>query len=227
MYKEYGMLVKGNLINMIGCFIVSLLLIGLFGVLSFREVVEYFKIDSEVEAYEIIKNCDEDKDICKPVFHYLVDGKEYVCDDLGSFREKELKDIKMVYYDKDDPGFCTTDLEEIDDILLYVLFFVSVLLFILMIYGLVKAVKHYSLFRKIKVNAKLYKKVKCSIERRKIVFSDFGEVIISCEIELDDDKKQNIVSKRYMNLDESMVKTIDVLINVDNPELYIVDFNIS
>lgn len=226
MFKEYKLLIKGNMINNIGCFVVALFLLLVVSGFLVKEIVKDVKIDSQIEAHNIKENCKKDKNdnkVCSPVFYYMVDEKEYVCGNLGTFEQRELLNKTTVYYASSDPNICDTDLKSVSMGVMLIVFLIVLIIFVVTLVLMLKAVKHYRKFEKISSGkCKLHRGVVCKTNTKRKYLFGLGAYYYEADINTKNGVK-HCVSNRYLVLDDE-IKRIDILVSEEDPNLYIVDF---
>ncbi len=186
---------------------------------------EYKSYDKEVEAYKIEPNCKIDHDgdeSCSPIYHFSVLDNNYVCKSTGSssnYNENE----KTVFYKKGNPDYCITQFDY-KHIPLYVIGFIASI--VSLGFAIICFIRAFLAAKKVKnllKNGTIIKGIPFVPE----VTNDIRYTIPVVDFQIPDGRTFHLVgdpisSRKFGNTGE----TVDVLIDLNNPKTYYIDFEI-
>ena len=185
--------------------------------------------DSEVKADSIDANCLVDSDgstTCQPVYYYTIRGQIYSCKArFSSSHFDERKD--KVFYSKGNPKLCLTEFELGSNLYILIGFCVGSLLTLIgLIMILRNVVKSLKINKLIKYGT-LFKGVKYKIENSNISVSGSPLIIPHVELQIPNGETLHLIGTPLVsNRFRSTNNTVDVLIDLNDPKVYYIDYEI-
>lgn len=198
--------------------------------LVINPIVKKASMDKSVEAVDINKNCkyDEDGDyLCQPIYTYNVDGTFYKCSPGYSSSGVDTSD-KKVYYNSQKPNECITGAETTFNLfsLIFILFSL-----IFVIVGGIKCLKGVKQIKKVKKLNETGTLVKQLPYRMVPSGMAVNEVRIMCPIvsyTLPNGTTLELRgTPRYDHRYSDSDGMVDLLIDLNNPDNYYIDFEIN
>lgn len=104
--------IKRRKLLFIPVLLLGIVLLYVYGYFALEGRLTKLTLDSKIETTSIEENCTIDYEgvkLCKPIYHYLVNNKEYTCKVNRSTSKPNFKNKKNVYYSKSNPEKCVTD----------------------------------------------------------------------------------------------------------------------
>lgn len=210
--------------------IVGIIIFLVFGFIIFQEVKFYKALDMQV----LTKNIDleeerEDGEIMySPIYHYIVDGKEYSCYTFYSSNIRPDVTEGIVYYSSKDPNKCITNYS-IKMSKWFLLFFLLPTIFIIVGgLGCLSVFKKTKNIKKLNENGKLVKNLPYHLENSNMSVNNVPILRIVVEYKL---KNGEIVTlkgtPRYDRKHSDSDGFVDLLIDEENPKNYFIDFEIN
>ena len=192
----------------------------------------YYKIerenksyDKQVEAFKIEPNCTIDHDgdeSCSPIYHFKVYENKYVCKSTHS-SSKYDEEEKTVYYKKGNPSFCVTQFDYKNSFIFLigsiggmVLVFLSICCFIGAFFAsrkVTKLLKYGTLFKGVPFIPEVTNDNKITIPVVDLIIPNGSTLHLIGD---------PISSRQFGNTGE----TVDVLIDLNHPKRYYIDFEI-
>ena len=203
--------------------VISGLFIGnLITKLSVNKTTEATYIEQHYE-----KNSDN-KEIYKPIYHYVVNEKEYVCESTYVVHSDEIK-AGTVHYNSNNPQKCMIDYSYNHFsspylLLLVVAFFIFCL--IMAIKSLKDAKKQTNMVEYLQKNGKLVKGVPHEIKKIGTAAEDFNDTVIVSKYKFPDGKTRTIKSEA-MTYIKATKESVDLLYDPKNCDINYLGVNIK
>lgn len=214
-------------------FYIPFLLIGLF----FLGIFVTFLIgdinkeyDSKTKAYKIIDNCvyDDGSHVCSPIYYYRVNGANYQCDSgiSSSMSVDHSKDI--VYYDSLDPSFCSTEYDSGVDLGIYLFLFLPLIFVIFAVYQISKIGKRIKKVKHLAKYGTLFKGIKYTLSPTGMSVNGIQVLAPTIDFTLPSGSTITLVGDpRHDGRAYDADGLVDLLIDLDNPDNYYIDFEIN
>ncbi len=156
------------------------------------------------------------------VFFYNVNGKEYSCSTGSSSSSKPNVDNNKIYYKSQNPDYCISEHDFIQDSILAGIFLIVALpIFIFGLYMLICVIMGNAKIKRLRTNGQLIKNIPCRILPSNITLNDKQGYIIELEyqgLKLKSGTKFDIDARR---------NTADLLIDPLDSKNYFIDFDIT
>jgi hypothetical protein len=207
-----------------------LLLIGLLasGVFFYF----YYKIerknntyDSVTEANKIEPNCTINRngdEACSPIYHYQINESNYVCKSEKSSSEFN-ENQKKVYYKKLNPTYCLTEFDRRESNIFLIGAIAGIVVIVTSIGFFIGAIIEAFKVKGLVGNGTIFKGVPFTLETS----GDKKVTVPVVDLETPNGEKLHLVGKPISNRKFGNTgETVDVLIDLDNPSRYYIDFEI-
>lgn len=201
----------------------------IFGCLLFVvfNMATKLSVNKEVEA-SYIEQKYKNKDEYKPIYHYIVDGKEYECESTFEVKTDEVES-GIVHYNSSNPKTCMTDYSY-DHYSKNYLYLIPIPIFIIfLVLSLMKISRQKKRKKLINIlleKGVLVKGVPYTTEMHHGAPDDLDQIVLVCDYKFPDGKTRTLKSEPfyYVNLRKS---SIDILYDPDNYDNYYVGADIK
>lgn len=221
--------IKRRKLVFIPVLILGIVLLYVYCYFAFEGRLIRLTLDSKTQRTIIEENCTMDYEgvkLCKPIYHYLVNNKEYTCKVNRSTSNPNFKNKENIYYDKSNPQKCVTDYTMTITIGNIIGLIASTIITLVGIIGILKVNKKVKKIKQLEKTGTLYRKQMYSLKETK--FPIKGRYI-EIEYTLSDQTKVKLKSAtRYDNKVMDNDNRADLLIDDSNIKKlnYYIDFDI-
>lgn len=211
--------------------IVGLLFFFIIGYITFGGIIKKASMDTEVYAIEIDENCNRDSDgdyTCSPIYYYKVGKEIYQCKAGYSSSSKVSNNQNKVYYNSENPENCVTDYTAKPKFYMYLLcLFPLIFVFIganhiIKINKKIKKIKHLANY------GTLIKNLPYTMEATGMQVNGHTIMAPAVDYTLASGTVLHLVGDpRYDKIHADSDGYVDLLIDLNDPNNYYIDFNIS
>ncbi len=219
---------KGFYLIFFGIGILTLIIICGFLVYSYNK---YNSMDASVIASEIEISSKTDSDsgtMYSPVYHYVVDGNEYVCSSHASSSIYPNNFDEHVYYKLSNPKECVTGYDKKGSVFVYLFLIIPVVFIIFSFVGISKVNKRVRIIKQLNQNGKLVKNLPYYLADSNIRVN--GRVIQKIMVNYTLSSGSVITLEgdpRYDGKVSDSDGFVDLVIDESNPNNYFIDFEIN
>lgn len=195
----------------------------------------YFNIDNKKNNYDrvvraeyIDANCtidSEGDEMCSPIYHFKVNGESYECRSSSSssiFNE----DKNEVYYQKGNPKSCLTEFDLGNSFIFLIVALIGCLLMVIGLINLIIAILKYKTIKLLIKKGTLFKGVAYTLDTTGNMNGSHYAIPI-VDLEIPNGSVLHLVGDSISNKQFGNTgNTVDVLIDLDNPNKYFIDYEI-
>ena len=221
--------IKSKRLNGILLLIFGIILFSVFGYLYFKNISRKNAYDMSVTADKIDSNCSidtNDKEVCSPIYYFKIDEVEHVCYSKTTSGSAN-SELKKVYYEKNDPSACITEFDLEISIFIPIMAIVSFCIILISIIIITNSIFLSLRVKRLIKKGTLFKGVAFTAQNTNLIFS--GKPIVNPIVDLTtpDGKTLHLIGDSLpLNKFASTSSTVDVLIDLDNPRSYYIDYEI-
>lgn len=212
-------------------FIIGLIITICFLFVSITTMNKKGKFDSSVRSTKIeytVKKNDEGTTMYSPVYHFKVDGINYTCKSGYSSSSKSSKSDGLVYYNKNNPNDCMTQYDSKSSNMFFIFSFIPLIFVIIGIVMMLKVRKKINRIKYLSQNGTLIKNLPYTLENTNISVNGRNLQAIAVNYTLPNGTTVHLVGEArydYKTSDEDQL--VDLLIDLNDPTNYFIDFNID
>jgi len=227
----------GGILLFISTFLIIILLLSVSSAFLKKSLTDSYTVSSKVE---IVKSSDKDVTY-SPVYHYYVNGAEYICASGAGSSIKPSDENKKIYYNTKNPNICISEYE-ITFAYIFALIFIIVIISIVAfsLYIIIGTFLKNSKIKQLTKTGKLIKDIPCKIFPKgpfmngyPLIFEAnyvwrrgmgqlYGTQGYVVEVEYNGLKLKSEVKYKI----DIRKDTADLLIDPLNPKNYFIDFDI-
>lgn len=227
---NYKNVKKGRTFGLI-FLLAGLLFLVIIGGLLISNFNKKNSLDSSTEAYRIDENCKTDSDgdyMCSPIYYYTVSGNEYVCGSSSSSSTTPSMDKNLVYYDSNNPSKCMTEYES-GTSLFMALFLILPIVFIAIGGANIASVqKRIKKIKYLEQNGTLIKGLTYTMEPTNFTVNGRQVMRPAVDYQLPSGSVVHLQGDpRHDNVSFDNDGLVDLLIDVNDPSNYYIDFEIT
>lgn len=212
-------------------FWIGILFLLIFGYFMFGGMVKKARMDATVEAYRVEIHSHRDSEgtiLYKPTYYYVVDGNEYIYTPFYSTNVGVGKmEDKTLYYNSNNPYDVVAEFESS-----FNLFYVIIMLFIAIfpivgIREIKKSKDKIAKMKKLAMNGTLIRNLEYRMVPTGYSVNDRRLMAIEIDYELPSGNVVTLTGEpRFDRKFKDKDGYVDLLIDLNNPENYYIDFNI-
>ena len=211
--------------------LIGILFLAIFGFVMFGGMFKKNRMDSTVEAYKVEINSHRDSEgsmLYKPTYFYMIDGKEYHYTPSYSTNVgvNKMQD-KTLYYNSKDPYDVVAEFESSFN-LLYVFIMLFIAIFpIVGIMEIKKSRRKIANMKKLATSGTLIRNLEYRMVPTGYSINNRRLMAIEVDYELPSGEVVTLTGEpRFDRKVKDRDGFVDLLIDLDNPENYYMDFNI-
>ena len=207
--------------------VVLIIMCAVFGYLYMKNK----SMDSNVEAFDIEVNSKTNSDdgtMYSPVYHYEVNGTEYVCSSHSSSSFYPNNIDKKVYYKSSNPNECVTGYDKKTSPLFLLLFLIPFVFITVGAIGINKVNKRIKTIKELNQKGKLVKNIPYRTVDSGIRINNRVIFKLMVDYKLPSGSVISLASDpRYDGKVSDNDGTVDLVIDESNPNNYFIDFDIN
>lgn len=231
MYKiNFKNVRKGYILG--GCFFgIGIIVLILFLYIFFGDVIKRISYNSSIEASRIEDNSytnDEGDLIYSPIYHFRVNGNDYICEASYSSGFSVSSNRRTVYYDSNNPNNCVTDYTASFKLTSFIALLLPLAFTIIGFIQLKKNIKKINTIKMLSINGTLIKNLPYNLEETNIIINNIPLYAIAIDYTMPNGEVMHLVGEpRYDRKNKDEDGLVDLLIDLNNPNNYYIDFNIT
>ena len=170
----------------------------------------------------------DDGTMYKAAYYYKVDNKEYICSpDFRSSNKPSYKS-NTIYYNPSNPKQCSTSSLRIFLIAMSSLFLVPIVFTLIGLFGMRRVSNRIKKMNELATYGKLIRGLEFETIPSSTYINGRNVPQIKIKYQMPDGTIRELISdKRYDMIDGAYGKTVDLLIDENDPSTYYIDFNIQ